>query len=64
MSTFIPADHIHLARDKLRTIKQNSLMDLYVAEYCNIALMIGDMNEGDNLDQLVDELKHNFRVKV
>lgn len=64
MNEFIPRDHDRRARDKLRTLKQTTSVEKYLAEYRNITLMIGDMNDGEKVDRFVDGLKYQVRVEV
>lgn len=68
LNEFIPSDHSRRARGKLKGIKENASVEIYMDDFRNIMLMIGvmigDMSEGERIDCFIDGLKYNVRVKV
>lgn len=64
MTEFVLADHVGLARNKLRALVQTSTVPKYLSEFRNICLTIADMNEGERLNKFVSGLKYELHVEV
>ena len=64
IAEFVPSDHVRLARDKLRRLRQTSAVSKYLAEFRNLALTNPDMTDGEKLDKFCVGLKYEVRVEV
>lgn len=63
-SKFVPVDNAHRARDKLRRLKQKTLVEKFLYEFRNTILLIDSMSEGKKIDRFVDGLKFEVKVEV
>ena len=61
---FVPSDHLHQARDKLRKLKQITSVSRYLDEFRNIVLTIPNMSDGEQLDRFVNGLKMETKIEV
>lgn len=60
----VPADHIKLAPDRLRRLKQTTSVSKYPAELRNCILMINDTWEGERFHRFAQGLKYEVCLEV